>query len=110
MSTTPDRPNDPTAALRKECIAGWQNLVLAFGHPVELARWGWMRALEYRALGHWLRRLEALVRRAILADALAREVPALKPSHAASRASPRPAARPTCPASPFQSHKRLSAP
>ena len=89
MSTTSDRPNDPTAALWKECIAGWDNLVRGFGHPMDLVRWGWMRALEHRALGHWLRRLEALVRHAILADALARDVPALKPRPARQRANER---------------------
>ncbi|HEV7689999.1 MAG TPA: hypothetical protein VGO52_04225 [Hyphomonadaceae bacterium] len=79
MSTPSDRPNNPTTALWNECIAGWENIIRAFGHPIELVRWGWMRALEHRALGHWLRDLEAIVRKAILSDALTREVPALKP-------------------------------
>jgi hypothetical protein len=92
MSTASDRPNHPATALWKECIAGWDNLVRGFGHPMDLVRWGWMRALEHRALGHWLRRLEALVRHAILADALARDVPVLKPrppvSHASKTSAP----------------------
>jgi hypothetical protein len=87
MSTPSDRPNDPTISLWHECITGWENLVLGFGHPMELVRWGWMRALEHRALGHWLRRLEALVRHAILSDALLLDVPALKPRPSASCAS-----------------------
>jgi hypothetical protein len=78
MSNTPDNPDRATrlAALWKECISLWRNLVLGFGHPVDLMRWGRMRALEHRGLGHWLRDLEALVRRAITSDALTRDVPA----------------------------------
>jgi hypothetical protein len=78
MSNTPHHPDRATrlASLWKECIALWRNLVLSFGYPFDLMRWGVMRALEHRALGHWLRDLEALVRRAITSDALTRTVPA----------------------------------
>jgi hypothetical protein len=82
MSTIPDDTKQAVpesqriAGLWKECADLWRNMNLGFGHPVDLWRWGWMRALEHRALGHWLRSLEALVRRAILTDALSRDVPA----------------------------------
>jgi hypothetical protein len=77
MTTHPDHRNesDKLAVLWKECITLWRNLVLGFGYPLDLMRWGRMRALEHRALGHWLRDLEALVRRAITSDALTRTVP-----------------------------------
>jgi len=97
MSNTPHQPDraERLAALWKECITLWRNLVLGFGHPVDLMRWGVMRALEHRALGHWLRDLEQLVRRAITSDALTREVPAPK-LHRRKRAD----RRQTNPASP----------
>jgi hypothetical protein len=76
MSNIPDDTKEAAriASLWKECVALWRDMVLGFGHPIDLWRWGWMRALEHRGLGHWLRRLEALVRRAILTDALSRDV------------------------------------
>jgi hypothetical protein len=42
-------------------------------------RWGWMRALDHRALGHTLRDLEKLVRRAIRVDAEDLDLPPLRP-------------------------------
>ena len=93
MSNVPDHnKQSPLASLWKECIALWRDLVLGFGHPVDLMRWGRMRALEHRGLGHWLRDLEALVRRAITSDALTREVPPPK-LHRAQTADRRAARR-----------------
>ncbi|HEV7693828.1 MAG TPA: hypothetical protein VGO52_23540 [Hyphomonadaceae bacterium] len=106
MSDDPDYPNEAArlASLWEECIAGWYNLIRAFGHPIDLMRWGWMRALEHRALGRWLRDLEDLVRRAIRNEALTRDVPAPKlRRRRADRRRTRPASpgdmprfRPTC--------------
>ena len=62
-----DTRNSPPS-LWEEAVRLWNELVLGFGHPIDLMRWGWMRALEHRALGHWLRDLEEIVRRAIRAD------------------------------------------
>ncbi|HEV7690770.1 MAG TPA: hypothetical protein VGO52_08110, partial [Hyphomonadaceae bacterium] len=62
-----------------QAVALWNDLVLGFGNSALLMRWGWMRALEHRALGHWLRDLEKLVRRAIRADASELDLPPLKP-------------------------------
>ncbi|HEV7690246.1 MAG TPA: hypothetical protein VGO52_05465 [Hyphomonadaceae bacterium] len=77
MSTTPQSPDRATrlASLWKECIASWRDMVLSYGRAIDLMRWGKMRALEHRGLGHWLRDLEALVRRTITSDALTRMVP-----------------------------------
>jgi hypothetical protein len=95
MSNSPEHANREArlANLWKECITLWRNLVLGFGDSVLLMRWGRMRALEHRAFGHWLRDLEALVRRAVASDALSREVPASglhRPRHVDKR-SKRPA-------------------
>jgi len=76
--STQSRRNSPPS-LWEQAVTLWNNLVLGFGHPHDLMRWGWMRALEHRALGHWLRDLEALVRRAIRDDAETCELPPLKP-------------------------------
>src|SRR5690349_21519732 len=65
--------------LWEQAVSLWNNLVLGFGHPHDLMRWGWMRALEHRALGQWIRDLETLVRRAIRADARELDLPPLKP-------------------------------
>ena len=78
MSDNPHHPNNKLATLWKECIASLRDLILGYGRPIDLMRWGRMRALEHRGLGHWLRDLEALVRRAITSDALTRTVPFLK--------------------------------
>jgi hypothetical protein len=77
MTTRPDQAHKSAklAALWKECIAGWRELVLGFGRSIDLMRWGRMRALYHRALGHTLRELEHLVRRAVESDALTRIVP-----------------------------------
>jgi len=75
-------------SLWEQAVTLWNELVLGFGHPHDLMRWGWMRALEHRALGHWLRDLEKLVRRAIRADARELDLPA--PEARARRARPGP--------------------
>src|SRR5215213_722882 len=82
MATRTTRISLPS--LWEQAVTLWNNLVLGFGHPHDLMRWGWMRALEHRALGHWLRDLEKLVRRAIRADASELDLPPLK------RRAPRP--------------------
>src|SRR5689334_6840791 len=69
----------------------WDELVLGFGNAALIMRWGFMRALEHRALGHWLRDLEKLVRRAIRDDAEDLDLPPLKPR--APRPGPRPQPR-----------------
>ncbi|HEV7692996.1 MAG TPA: hypothetical protein VGO52_19335 [Hyphomonadaceae bacterium] len=63
----PTRNSEPS--LWEQAIQLWQDLVLGFGHPVDLVRWVFIRALEHRALGYWLRNLEDVVRRAIRAGA-----------------------------------------
>jgi hypothetical protein len=82
MSNIPDQTNAHQAdegsarlaSLWKACIAGWRELVAGFGRSIDLMRWGRMRALYHRALGHTLRELEHLVRRAVESDALTRIV------------------------------------
>jgi hypothetical protein len=86
MTTQPTRNSLPS--LWEQAVSLWRDLVLGFGHPHDLMRWGWMRALQHRALGHWLRDLESHVRRAIRADARELDLPALKPR--ASRDKPGP--------------------
>jgi hypothetical protein len=87
MTTTqPTRNSLPS--LWEQAVQLWNELVLGFGHPHDLIRWGWMRALQHRALGHWLRNLESHVRRAIRADARELELPARAPR--ARRARPGP--------------------
>jgi hypothetical protein len=76
-------------SLWEQAVTLWRELVLGFGHPHDLIRWGWMRALEHRALGHWLRDLECHVRRAIRADARELDLPAREAR--ARRAKPGPA-------------------
>jgi hypothetical protein len=77
MTTHSRRNSLPT--LWEQAVQLWKDLVLGFGHPHLLMRWGWMRALYHRALGHELRELEKIVRRAIRADAEELELPPLKP-------------------------------
>ncbi|HEV7691854.1 MAG TPA: hypothetical protein VGO52_13555 [Hyphomonadaceae bacterium] len=85
--TTPRPTRNSLPSLWEQAVTLWRELVLGFGHPEQLIRWGWMRALEHRALGHGLRDLETLVRRAIRADARELELPAPKPR--AKRQPPR---------------------
>jgi hypothetical protein len=79
---TPYRPAPPKVSrnappsLWEQAVQLWNDLVLGFGHPVDLVRWVFIRALEHRALGYWLRNLEDIVRRAIRTDAYALEVSA----------------------------------
>ena len=89
MTTTPQSKRNSLPSLWEQAVTLWKELVLGFGHPEDLMRWGWMRALEHRALGHWLRDLERLVRRAIRADARELDLPALGPPRA-RRAKPSP--------------------
>jgi hypothetical protein len=77
MTTRTTRNSLPS--LWEQAVTLWNELVLGFGHPHDLMRWGWMRALYHRALGHTLRDLEKLVRRDIRADARELDLPALKP-------------------------------
>jgi hypothetical protein len=78
MTTARSKRNSlPT--LWEQAVTLWEELVLGFGHPHLLMRWGRMRALYHRALGQTLRDLEQLVRRAIRADARELELPAPKP-------------------------------
>jgi hypothetical protein len=88
MTAPPKAKRNSLPSLWEQAVTLWNELVLGFGHPHDLIRWGWMRALEHRALGHWLRDLESHVRRAICADAHALDFPALKPR--ARRRSPNP--------------------
>src|SRR5205809_956040 len=85
--TTQTRRNS-LPSLWEQAVTLWNELVLGFGHPHDLMRWGWMRALYHRALGHTLRDLEKLVRRAIRADAEELELPPLKPRSPRPRRSP----------------------
>jgi len=78
MTTTKATRNSPPS-LWEQAGALWNDLVLSFGNSALLMRWGWMRALEHRALGHWLRDLESHVRRAIRADASELDLPPLRP-------------------------------
>ncbi|HEV7691558.1 MAG TPA: hypothetical protein VGO52_12070 [Hyphomonadaceae bacterium] len=75
-------------SLWEQAITLWRDLVLGFGHPHDLMRWGWMRALYHRALGHCLRDLEQIVRRAIRADASELDLPALKTRATRRKPSP----------------------
>src|SRR5690242_2174878 len=86
MTTQSKRNSLPS--LWEQAVSLWNNLVLGFGHPHDLMRWGWMRALEHRALGQWIRDLETLVRRAIRAGAAELDLPA--PTPRAKRRPPRP--------------------
>src|SRR5689334_2143292 len=86
MSTQTKRNSLPS--LWEQAVTLWNELVLSFGHPEDLMRWGWMRALYHRALGHTLRDLEKLVRRAIRDDADELDLPAPKPR--TKRPLPRP--------------------
>jgi hypothetical protein len=74
----PDASRDVLPELWETCAVIWQNLILAFGGPVDLVRWIFIRAKTHRAIGHWVRHLEELVRRTILIDALTREPPQLR--------------------------------
>jgi hypothetical protein len=77
MTQRSTRNSEPS--LWEQAVTLWNELVLGFGNSALLMRWGVMRALEHRALGHWLRDLEKLVRRAIHADAEDLDLPPLKP-------------------------------
>jgi hypothetical protein len=66
-------------SLWEQAVQLWKDLVLGFGDSALLMRWGVMRALYHRALGHELRGLEATARRAIREDAETCEVQVQKP-------------------------------
>jgi len=74
----PRRTRNSEPSLWEQAIAFWNDLVLGFGHPVDLVRWVYIRALEHRALGYWLRNLEDVVRRAIRAGAREVDISSLK--------------------------------
>jgi hypothetical protein len=96
--SVPDASRDLLPELWEKCAVIWQGLILAFGSPVDFVRWIFIRAKTHRAIGHWVRHLEELVRRAILIDALTREPPRLKP-RSPGQADARPKRNPL-PASP----------
>ena len=77
MATHTGRNSPPT--LWEQAVQLWKDLVAGFGHQHDLMRWGRMRALYHRVLGHELRELESHVRQAIRADADDLELPPLKP-------------------------------
>jgi hypothetical protein len=79
MSMTPRSRRNSLPSLWEQAVELWNELVLGYGRSIDLMRWGRMRALYHRALGHCLRDLEKLVRRAIRADAETSELPPLKP-------------------------------
>ena len=61
------RNSPPT--MWEEAVRLWDDLVLGFGDSIDLIRWAVMTRLYHRALGYAIRELEALIRRAIRADA-----------------------------------------
>jgi len=77
--TTTKATRNSLPSLWEQAVQLWNELVLSFGNSALLMRWGWMRALDHRALGHWLRDLEKLVRSAIRADAEDLDLPPPKP-------------------------------
>jgi hypothetical protein len=81
-------------SLWEQAVELWRDLVLGFGDAALIMRWGVMRALLHRALGHELRDLEAIARRAIREDAETCEVAPSKPR------ARRPDRRQTTPQSP----------
>ena len=76
-TTTAGRNSLPT--LWEQAKTLWRDLVLGYGRSVDLMRWGRMRALYHRSVGHCLREIEKLVRRAIGADAEDLGLAPLKP-------------------------------
>jgi hypothetical protein len=79
LMTTTKATRNSLPSLWEQAVTLWNDLVLGFGNSALLMRRGWMRALEHRALGHWLRDLEKLVRRAIRADVEDLDLPPLRP-------------------------------
>jgi len=84
MTEHSQRNSPPT--LWDQATQLWRDLTLGFGDAVLILRWGVMRALYHRALGHELREIEAIVRRAVRDEAEAFELPPLNPR--AKRQSP----------------------
>jgi hypothetical protein len=78
MTTARPTRNSPPS-LWEQAVQLWNDLVLGFGNSALLMRWRTMRALDHRALGHALRDLEKLARRAIRADAEDLDLPPLRP-------------------------------
>src|SRR5262245_60414020 len=66
--TTPSTRNSPPS-LWERALQLFRDIILGYGHPLDLVRWVVMRRLYHRALGYAIRDTEALVRRAIRADA-----------------------------------------
>src|SRR5438128_551577 len=77
--TTMKATRNSLPSLWEQAVALWNDLVLGFGNSALLMRWGSMRALYHRALGHTLRDLEKVARRAIRADAEELDLPPLRP-------------------------------
>jgi hypothetical protein len=88
MSMTPKTTRNSLPSLWEQAVTLWKDLVLGFGDAALLMRWGWMRALYHRVLGHELRDLEKIVRRAIRADARELELPPLRPRAKRRASSP----------------------
>jgi hypothetical protein len=93
--TTPTIRNS-LPSLWEQAVALWKELVLGYGRPKDFMRWGRMRALYHRSVGHCLREIEKIVRRAIRTDAEDLDLPPLKPL---PKRPKRPSGRPL-PASP----------
>jgi hypothetical protein len=87
--TTTKATRNSLPSLWEQAVQLWNDLVLGFGNSALLMRWGWMRALDHRALGHSLRDLEKLVRRAIRADAEDLDLPPLRASAPRPKRPPR---------------------
>jgi hypothetical protein len=79
MTTTPNSARNSPPSFWEQAMSAWRDLVTGFGDPGQLLRWGWMRALLHRALGHDLRALENTVRGAIREDAGELVLPPLRP-------------------------------
>src|SRR5262245_46710221 len=67
--TTPHSTRNSPPSPCDQAYQPFKDLVLGFGRPEDLIRWVVMRRLYHRALGYAIREIEALVRRAIRADA-----------------------------------------
>jgi hypothetical protein len=91
------RNSEPS--LWEQALQLWRDLVLGFGHPLDLVRWIFIRRLDHRAIGHRICDLEALVRRAIRADAGELDPSELKLAPARQRRT-KPPSRPDKPRSP----------
>jgi hypothetical protein len=79
MTTTQTSTRNSLPSLWEQAVEFWKELILGYGRPKDLMRWGRMRALYHRSVGHCLREIETLIRRAIRTDAEDLDLPPLKP-------------------------------